>query len=389
MRPWYFSLLFLSLALIPPAPAAVQTLDVKPDAKPDLAANAALKYWQAFAVLPHLDKDQEKMIEDWNKIPLDAAAVKLIDSSEKSRLYLHRGAALPRCDWSLDFEDGVNLLLPHLAKTRTLARLAALHARYEFEHGRFKEGVEDVTDVLIMARHLDPDPSLISTLVRAAIETIAIETLAPYLPRLDAASFKALSAKLDNLPAGELIQQKLQSESKFMLGSIVKLLQEAEKQKSGSWRDALKMVFGVEGGGDAPDVIKAIPSLEKAVKLLEDLDPVYGQQAKLAALPPAEFDAQYPEFLKKAKAANPLAAACLPDVSRLLAGERRNQAQMQLLKAAIAVAQGGPDKVKDFKDPFGKGPFEYRALDKGFELKSKLLYHDKPVTLVVGPAKKE
>ena len=23
-----------------------------------------------------------------------------------SRVYLHRGAKLPRCDWSLDYEDG-------------------------------------------------------------------------------------------------------------------------------------------------------------------------------------------------------------------------------------------------------------------------------------------
>ena len=29
-------------------------------------------------------------------------------------MYLHRGAKLPRCDWSLDYEDGVSLRLPHL-----------------------------------------------------------------------------------------------------------------------------------------------------------------------------------------------------------------------------------------------------------------------------------
>jgi hypothetical protein len=54
-------------------------------------------------------------------------------------------------------------------------------------------------------------------------------------------------------------------------------------------------------------------------------------------------------------------------------------------KAAVAVVQGGPDRLKDIHDPFGDGPFEYRALEKGFELKSKLLYHEKTVTLTVGP----
>ena len=58
--------LFLPLALLPPRPAAAQA----PDARPDLGANAALKYWQAFALLPTLDKDQEKLLEKWNKVPL-------------------------------------------------------------------------------------------------------------------------------------------------------------------------------------------------------------------------------------------------------------------------------------------------------------------------------
>jgi hypothetical protein len=68
----------------------------------------------------------------------------------------------------------------------------------------------------------------------------------------------------------------------------------------------------------------------------------------------------------------------------MVATERRTQTRMALFKAALAVVQDGPDKLKDIKDPFGDGPFEYRALDKGFELESKLLYHEKPVTLTVG-----
>ena len=56
-------------------------------------------------------------------------------------------------------------------------------------------------------------------------------------------------------------------------------------------------------------------------------------------------------------------------------------------RAALAIVQGGPDKLKDSKDPFGDGPFQYRALDKGFELKSKLLVKGQPLTLTVGAAK--
>jgi hypothetical protein len=52
--------------------------------------------------------------------------------------------------------------------------------------------------------------------------------------------------------------------------------------------------------------------------------------------------------------------------------------------AAVAVANDGPEKLKEIPDPVVGGPFEYRKLDDGFELKSKLVIDDKPVTLTIG-----
>src|SRR5262245_13141190 len=127
----YGKILALVLCLTLLAPRFPVTAQA-PDAKPGLGANAAIKYWQACALLPALDKDQEKLLDQWNKVPLDAAAQKLIEKSRNSRVYLQRGAKLPRCDWSLNYEDGIFLLLPHAGKSRALARLVALHARHEF-----------------------------------------------------------------------------------------------------------------------------------------------------------------------------------------------------------------------------------------------------------------
>ena len=47
-----------------------------------------------------------------------------------------------------------------------------------------------------------------------------------------------------------------------------------------------------------------------------------------------------------------------------------------------------PEKLKQIKDPYGDGPFEYQALERGFELKSKLLFEGQPVSLVAGQGKK-
>jgi hypothetical protein len=62
----------------------------------------------------------------------------------------------------------------------------------------------------------------------------------------------------------------------------------------------------------------------------------------------------------------------------------KTETSMLMLRAAAAIVQEGPDKLKDFKDPYRSGPFGYRALQGGFELKSALVVEGKPVTLTVG-----
>src|SRR3954451_8446656 len=91
--------LVLGLALFPCSPADAQA------PRGTSPPNAAIKYWQAFAQLPALDMENEKLLTDWNKAPLDAPALKLIDRSQNSRLYLHRAAKIQECDWGLDYED--------------------------------------------------------------------------------------------------------------------------------------------------------------------------------------------------------------------------------------------------------------------------------------------
>jgi hypothetical protein len=79
-----------------------------------------------------------------------------------------------------------------------------------------------------------------------------------------------------------------------------------------------------------------------------------------------------------------VAAFLIPQIDNLLAKERRSQARVAMLLAAIAVAEGGPNQLKDIDDPFGSGPFEFHKLDKGFELKSQLRYEGEQVTLKIG-----
>ena len=384
MKNWNLELTVLFLTLLSSFPILGQG----PDTKSDIGANAALKYWTALSLLPNLDKSQEKLLEEWNQIPLDAAAVKLIERSRNSLTYLHRGAKIQRCDWSLNYEDGSFLALPYLAKTRNLARFAALHARYEFEQGHLKSGWDDVTALFKMARHLELEPLAIQQMVGYAIETIAFKAVAPYLTELKSSLSEAEFAVLDTLPLGATLQQMVLKEKQISAMWLIGALKETERSKEGSWLVLWREIFGAPEEGEASrDLAKAVTTFDQAIKMLEDIVPLFDELAKLTSLPWKEFDAQYPEFVKKAKVAYQRPVFIL-SMGAAMATERRNQTERALFKAALAVVQEGPGKLKDIKDPNGDGPFEYRTLDKGFELKSKLLYQDKPVTLIVGQRSK-
>jgi hypothetical protein len=386
MPPAIRTAIVLVLVLVPRSPATAQV----PVAGPDLGANAALKYWQAFALVPALDKDQERLLEQWNKVPLDAAALKLMERSQGSREYLHRGARLSRCDWGLDYDEGIFLRLPYIPKALTLARLAALHARYEFEQGHGKAGWQDVTDLLRLARHVETSPVMIVQMVGYRIEATAIDAAAPYLPGLKSALPPSASGCLEALPPGATLQQVVLLEKELGPMWLIRELKAAERRQPGSWRGVWDRVFDAilraaeEQAAPSRDLVRSVKTYERAIEVLEGLATFYDQLAQMAGLPREEFDARYPAFVERAKAANPLASLNLPNKDTFIPALRRAQARMALFTAALAVVQGGSDRLGDVKDPFGGGPFEYRALEDGFELKSKLLHQGKPVTLTVG-----
>ncbi|QEH35870.1 hypothetical protein OJF2_44270 [Aquisphaera giovannonii] len=374
------ALLSIALGLIE-APATVPAAGAPPaEAAHRPPANAALQYWQAFALMPAPDGDREGRLSRWNDDPLDGRALELASSFEGSRLYLLRGAALGACDWGLDYEDGIQLLLPHLGRARDLARMAALHARRELGQGRPEAAAEDAKAILSLARHVGSDPIAISILVRFAIEDVAIDLAASHLAELRPLAPGILSA-YEALPPGATFERAfLTTEKEHTVRWLVRRMKEAEAKRPGSWRTVWKSVT------DRPDGLEAInrvDSLDDAVRLTEDLVPLCDELAALSALPPAEFDARYPDFRRRLKQDHPLAGYLLTTPDTVLAAQRRNRARIELLRAAVVVDRDGPAKLADIKDPFGPGPFAYRATDAGFELSSALLSAGKPVTLAV------
>jgi hypothetical protein len=390
MRSFFTRALVLSLVLAWSATLAqAQAPPSKPPAATDPSANAALQYWQAFAQMPSLDQEQQKLLEDWGKVedwykqPLSPEAEKLVAAANTSLMYLHRGAQMPHCDWGLDYGDGISMLLPHLTKSRDLARLAALRARIELEKGHYKQARGDLAAIMGLARHVGRDPIMICLLVQYGLEGMVVDLVAPYVLDIKAPPDQAV-AMFQALPKAATLEESIKSEKFHMARWIIKKLRDEEARQPGAGR---ALWLNLLEGPDVPDSVKQI-ELQKGIELMEKMLPVYDEMARLVVLPNDQFDAQYPAFKQKTKSENPLAGTLLPAIDQLRAKDQRSQARLAMLLAAVAVAAEGQDKLKEIKDPFGSGPFEYKALDQGFELRSKLLFEDKPVTLTVGQRKR-
>src|SRR5262245_30265088 len=229
----YLSLLALALAASPMARGQAPGGQA-PDGRTELAANAALQYWMAFSQLPAIDKDQEKLLSEWTTSSANDPAVnKLLGASHQSLMFLHRGAALKQCDWGLDYNDGISMLMPHLAKARDLARLAALDARRAFEQGNWKAGRRDMTSMMVLARHASRDPVMIGLLVRLNLEGMVVDTVAPYVPEIKASHSQAV-AMFEAMPPAVNLEQSIQFEKKWMGGWIVPHLRAEEQRQKGA-----------------------------------------------------------------------------------------------------------------------------------------------------------
>src|SRR3954465_10409155 len=206
----------------------------KPLEYPPVPDNAALQYWQAFAFLPSGDAKQEKLLENWDNTPIDPSVQKLLEQSHASLMFLNRGAKLQHCDWGVDYHDGFGMLLPHLGKARSLARLAGLDARAAFEDKQNDRGRDDVFNMVVLARQAGRDHTLVSALVCYAIEGIAVDVVAPYIPELGGAYEEAMIA-YKTLPARPGLEAAARCE-KLLAGAIITQLREVEERQPGTWR---------------------------------------------------------------------------------------------------------------------------------------------------------
>ncbi len=349
----------------------------------ELGQNAALQYWPAFNFLPR-DEADLKILENWKQAPLDEKNWKLVEGHR----YLHAGAQMKQCDWSLDLNQGPYLLLPFLNKSRPLTYAACLRVRFDISQKKWATAVEDGSDAMAAARHVAVPPIMISLLVSYANERDAIDAMASGLNSFDPESLSQFLKRLDSLPPAQTQADSLNVESHLTIDWAIQKVKTAGPKPD--WNEVFGFLMIDESGKPAAksvaDLISAAGGTpEGVVHQLENLLVYYQEAAKLTTAPlnQSEFNRQALALASKFDA-NPFAKPILPNLPAAHDGVVASQTRLALFKTAIAVVQHGSDAAKGVVDPVNHEAVTYEKLGTGFKLSSKVMVRGQPVTLTVG-----
>ncbi len=161
-----------------------------PEEIPD-EENGALIFREAFKVRKDLAKKYKEMEEyipyegkmSWDKVPkAEKKKVKnlILNNPDYIKFYqLLEKASKMKCQFlkRKDWEKGMEILLPHLAKLRSCARLSAAKAKLQAENKNIEEALTTCLISLRVSKTLSGEPLLINQLVRMALDNITLREL--------------------------------------------------------------------------------------------------------------------------------------------------------------------------------------------------------------------
>jgi hypothetical protein len=312
------------------------------------------------------------------------------------------------CDWGLDLGDGPNLMLPHLARAKAVARTAQLRAVWDLQHGRQDDARDDLLAAFVLGRNAANDGLLISALVQFAMEAIDYATIAQNFSEFSPETLKQLVDGFDAAPARHMMAPCITTETSHFYDWQVNKIRELQKTYP---NDGAKVMAGFHDCG----VVSAFESVgytnfwprlvaasggtsEGLIKLLHEEEPLFPRVARIMALPEPEYETQAKQFLADIhESQNPFITGLNLYFTGLVFGTGQKlavrprefglQAQLAMVHAAVEYKLHGEAGLKNVMDPFGNGPFGFQrfvfeGVDRGFELKSAYAGPDAPFVMI-------
>ncbi len=142
--------------------------------KPPETRNAALRYWEAFALMQDQSMEPGKDLKSLTEIVNGATAwdeqlSPLVDQNMQAIQIMQRGTLLPECEWGVDYSAGSEAPMPQLAKARALARLNLLYGMRALARRDNAGTVTAFVAGIRYAQHLAQDGPIISILTATTV----------------------------------------------------------------------------------------------------------------------------------------------------------------------------------------------------------------------------
>ena len=366
------------------------------DTGPRTDINPALVYAQAIAVLPDRSGQDHLFTNEWRGRPLDGEFGKQIATYDSAfKLLRHAARQKAPCDWGYDLTQGPELLLPSLAKAKSLTQAARLRVRWHLEHGRPDDARDDLLAAFVLGRQVSKDGILISALVQIAIENILGSGIAEDWFRFSPETLQQIMDGIAAAPARSTIAQCVATERvsfKDWLARKIGEIQTASRDEPEALQKTREVLRSVMSGEDAPES-PASPTPEAIIQAaggttagllrqLKELDALYDEAAVLMTVPYDQFLPGIKAFNEKiAKHPNLLVRVFFPAFEKCRLKEFAAETRLGLLRAAHAYRQSGEAGLSQALDPLFNEPFRFRrfefgGVDRGFELVSKMRYMD-------------
>jgi hypothetical protein len=177
------------------------------DAQAPQPANAALRYWMAFAVMrdPPADKATADLLEhvsDGSEAWDEARLGPIVDDNREALAIMQRASALTTCDWGLEYELGSRTPIAHLAKARTLGRLSVVAGKRLQAQGQLSQAVDMWLAGVRFSQHIAQGGSLISALSGRRVMDASLRAIQrdEVLKSLDATGKKRIETVVRALP---------------------------------------------------------------------------------------------------------------------------------------------------------------------------------------------
>jgi hypothetical protein len=183
--------------------------------------NAAAVYWRAFDSLTNVTERQWEALRDDTLAPGEAAEVsRRLQSSLALR---DQAAAMEVCNWGVDYAQGPEALMPHLAGARRLVAAANWEAARTVSNSPAR-AVQLWLGNLALSRYVASDSVLIAQLVAIASEGKSYEQMARWLPDLPAPELSLLADGLVRKEPETRWQRAMTGEREHLVGWMLNRL---------------------------------------------------------------------------------------------------------------------------------------------------------------------